>query len=347
MRFSVARNCVLQVSPVFDTYWRFAAARQDLFMRRLNGRIPWTKDPILSEYRFTNPYRASDRVSQYLIQKVIYEGKQTGEEIFFRTLLFKTFNRIETWQLLERRLGEITARTFDVERYASILDDAMKSQQQVYSAAYIMPSPAFGAERKHRNHLLLIDHMLREKTALRVESAKSLKEVFEVLRSQPSFGSFLAFQFTIDLNYSQMIDFSEMDFVVAGPGAQSGIRKCILDNAGLDDADIIRAVTESAEREFERLNLKFESLWGRRLQLIDCQNLFCEVDKYSRVRHPELSATFSRTRIKQRFRAASNSLPQWYPPKWRVRVPKALSPRAISKSSKADRSDQMSLMLRS
>ena len=39
-------------------------------------------------------------------------------------------------------------------------------------------------------------------------------------------GDFLAFQLLIDLNYSNLTDFSEMDFVVAGPGARDGIRKC-------------------------------------------------------------------------------------------------------------------------
>jgi len=67
------------------------------------------------------------------------------------------------------------------------------------------------------------------------------REVFEILRSYPSLGHFLAFQFAIDLNYSAMLDFSEMDFVVAGSDAHSGIRKCFTDTSGFDDADVIRA----------------------------------------------------------------------------------------------------------
>ena len=46
-----------------------------------------------------------------------------------------------------------------------------------------------------------------------------MQAMFEILRSYPSLGNFLAFQFTIDLNYSELTRFSEMDFVVAGPGA--------------------------------------------------------------------------------------------------------------------------------
>ena len=87
---------------VYDTYWRFAVERQNIFFSRVAGNSPpWTDDQILREYKFTNAYRASDRVSQYLIRHVIYKGDQSPEEVFFRILLFKFFNKIETWELEE------------------------------------------------------------------------------------------------------------------------------------------------------------------------------------------------------------------------------------------------------
>ena len=88
---------------VFDTFWRFALERQNLFFGRYEGKAfdEWTSDPILFRYRFTNVYRASDRVSQYLIRNVIYEGDQSASELFFRIILFKLFNKIETWELLK------------------------------------------------------------------------------------------------------------------------------------------------------------------------------------------------------------------------------------------------------
>jgi hypothetical protein len=318
-QIQIAPGRVLKTTPVFDTYWRFAEARQALFMKRVRGESPpWTTDPVIAQHRFTNAYRASDRVSQYLIRHVIYEGNDKPEEIFFRVLLFKIFNRIDTWERLVTALGPPTWRSFELERYASVLDDLMRDGERVYSAAYIMPSPSFGDARKHRNHLRLIEHMMRDGAPAKVARARSLADVFTILKSYPSLGAFLAFQFTIDLNYSEMIDFSEMQFVVAGPGARDGIRKCFSDTAGLEEADVIRAVTDRASEEFERLGLSFQTLWGRPLQLIDCQNLFCEVDKYARVVHPEFSGTSGRTRIKQKFASKGTSLPQWYPPKWRL-----------------------------
>ncbi len=317
---------VIKATPVFETYWQFAAKRQDIFMRRINGEpAPWTEDPVLAAHRFTNVYRAADRVSQYLIANVIYRGPTAAEEVFFRTLLFKFFNRIETWEELTAKIGTPSWRTFDFERYARVLDAMLARGDRVYSAAYIMPAPRFGCIRKHRDHLRLLEQMMRDGAPRRVARAQSLAEVFEVLRGYRSIGDFLAFQFTIDLNYSELIDFSEMEFVVAGPGARDGIRKCFTDTGGLSEADVIRVVTERAEEEFGRRGLRFQTLWGRPLHLIDCQNLFCEVDKYARVVHPEFRGTSGRTRIKQKFNPRPTSLPQWYPPKWGLQIPTAVN----------------------
>jgi hypothetical protein len=145
-----------------------------------------------------------------------------------------------------------------------------------------------------------------------------MQDAFEILRAYPTIGDFLAYQFVTDINYSELTDFSEMDFVVPGPGAKDGIRKCFSDRASLNEAEIIRVMADNQEREFDRLGLNFQTLWGRRLQLIDCQNLFCEVDKYSRVAHPDIAGISGRTRIKQKFSPTGPLLRPWYPPKWNI-----------------------------
>lgn len=322
----IAPGRTLKATPVFDSYWKFAARRQDLFMRRvLAAPKPWTTDRFLRTYRFTNAYRAADRVSQYLIRKVLYAGEQTPDEIFFRCILFKLFNKIETWEHLTEQFGPPASDTFDPNRYALALDHLIDSHKTVYSAAYIMPCPPFDHPRKHGNHLRLLDLMLRQQAPARVGNADSLEDVYNILKSYPSIGPFLAFQLAIDLNYSTIIGFSEMDFVVAGPGARSGIRKCFADKAGLNDADLIRAVHEMSEPEFARLGLTFRNLWGRQLHLVDYQNLFCEVDKYARVAHPTAPGPSKRTRIKQRYVPDTRPLPQWYPPNWHLDLPASIA----------------------
>jgi thymidylate kinase len=306
-------------TAVFDTYWRFATERQAIFFRRLKGvKSPWTEDAILHRYKFTNAYRASDRVSQYLIRQVIYAGDQSPRELFFRILLFKFFNRIETWQRLVAALGEPSAKTFVVSTYDKVLTTILESGDPIYSGAYIMPSGGarWGEARKHRMHLRLLDQMLSEGLPERVLAAPAMRDAFDLLKTVPTLGDFLAYQYVTDLNYSSAMDFSESEFVVPGPGARDGIRKCFSSLGDLTEADVIRFVHEHQQEEFDKRQLPFKSLWGRQLQLIDCQNLFCEVDKYARVYHPDVKGNSGRARIKQRFRPAQTPLSYWFPPKW-------------------------------
>ena len=143
-----------------------------------------------------------------------------------------------------------------------------------------------------------------------------MQQAFEILKSFPGFGDFLAYQILIDINYSTIINFSESEFVVPGPGAKGGISKCFKDTLGLSEVEIIKLMTDRQEIEFERLGLTFKTLWGRKLQLIDCQNIFCEVDKYARVKHPEIRGKSDRLRIKQVLKINSEPIDFWFPPKW-------------------------------
>ncbi len=312
-----------KISEVYESYWRFAAERQNIFFRRMSGESrPWTDDTVLTTYKFTNAYRASDRVSQYLIRHVIYRADlpSAPHEIFFRILLFKLFNKIETWELLERSFGQITFEDYRFAHYDEALKRAMRDGCRIYSAAYIMPpgSRAFGKSAKHQNNLLLLERMMEDRLPAKLTQTPTMQEGFEKLLAYPTIGDFLAYQFITDINYSEITDFSEMDFVVPGPGARDGLRKCFVDSGGLNEPELIRFMADLQEQEFERLGLDFQSLWGRRLQLIDCQNLFCEVDKYARVAHPQIAGRTGRSRIKQKFEPNQTPIELFYPPKWKL-----------------------------
>jgi alpha-glutamyl/putrescinyl thymine pyrophosphorylase clade 1 len=307
-------------TAVFDTYWQFAVERQEIYYRRLAGEpAPWTTDEIIRAHRFTNAYRVADRVSQYLVHEVLYKGDQQPGEVFFRALLFKLFNKVETWELLVSAVGCPTTDGFDLPRFDQVLTRARGRGRPIYSAAYIMPSASvYGSKLKHTNHLRLLRQMLADGLPDQIGQAKTLAQVFARLREYPSLGDFLAYQLAIDINYSGLIDFSEMEFVVPGPGAREGIRKCFSNWDVLDGAELIRWVTETQEEQLARRGLTLRTLWGRPLQLVDCQNLFCEVGKYARVAHPEATPVGGRTRIKQVYRASTKPLQPWFPPKWKI-----------------------------
>jgi hypothetical protein len=151
-----------------------------------------------------------------------------------------------------------------------------------------------------------------------IKAAESLESVYEALASYPLIGPFMAYQIAIDINYSDVIDFSEDEFTVPGPGALRGMQKCFEDFGGLSQRELIDYMVERQEAEFDRLEIDFSSLFGRRLHAIDCQNLFCEVDKYSREAFPELKS--ARSRIKARYVPKQRDLELFYPPKWGLEV---------------------------
>jgi hypothetical protein len=338
---------------IFDTYWRFAAMRQEVFFNKLkNVPPPWTSDPILNTYKFCNAYRVSDRVSQYLIKNVIYDENKSKneEEVLFRILLFKIFNKIETWEYLENKIGDyITLSNFDLEAYSTMLQEAMDLGYVIYTSAYMScASKEFGYDKKHQNHLALINKMVvQDRVINSIVKAKSLEEIFHIIESYPLLGKFMAYQLATDINYSEVINFDENSFTIAGPGAERGINKCFIDTEGKSYADVIYWMTENQENEFQRLGLNFQSLWGRPLQTIDCQNLFCETDKYCRAAFPDLKS--NRKKIKAKFTATPQPIDYFYPPKWCIndQVQETLSQRLppLEIPNLQDNGQQLSLEL--
>ncbi len=58
----------------------------------------------------------------------------------------------------------------------------------------------------------------------------------------------------------------------------------------MSNEDIIRYMYEHQDEKFKRLGLDFKKIGNRPLQLIDCQNIFCELDKYCRQALPDLKS---------------------------------------------------------
>lgn len=307
---------------VYDLYWYFACERQNIFWRKLEGKEPpWTEDEILQEYKFCNSYRVNDRVSQYLLKNVIYNGKTyDNDDTIFRIILFKLFNKEQTWELLLENIGDPTLKKFNRKTYSEVLEKAISNGIKIYNDAYIScANKAFGFDRKHDNHLALLQKMfLEDKMQDKILKCKNMKEAFEIIESYPLIGDFMAYQLVTDINYSDVVDWKENEFAVAGPGSLRGINKCFIDKENMSNEDIIKYMYENQDKEFKRLNLNFKRIENRELQLIDCQNIFCELDKYCRQALPELKS--NRKKIKKKYIPKISKIEYMYPPKWKVEL---------------------------
>lgn len=303
----------------YDLYWQFAANRQAVLEARLAGHDqPWTDDPILLEYKFCNVFRATDRVSQYLIRHVAYHAEHcTPADRLFQIIAFRIFSRISTWERLREYLGRYPLiHDLRSGKFLEGLEHAKATEGGLYTGAFILcATDAYSHKSKHLNHnALLRDMFIDHRLADDLLDAASLHKIYDLLHAYPLMGDFMAYQIAIDLNYSDLINFDEDDFTRPGPGALRGIHKCFKSLGDYTPTEIVHYMVDRQEMEFARLGLQFNGLFGRRLHAIDAQGLFCETDKYCRVALPEL--TSSRRRIKARFAAQTAPVTLFLPPKW-------------------------------
>jgi len=309
---------------VFKYYFYFVQERMNIFWNKYEyNKGPLTNDIILKENKFTNVYRASDRISQYLISNVIYDKLEGFDErdILFRILIFKIFNKIETWEYLENEIGLFSIKNFDLSKVNELLKNRMLSKIPIYNNAYMMTGTHSKYNHltfKHEKWLQMVQNeIVNEKTLEKIIKAKSLEQVYQLLRERSFIGDFLAYQYTIDLNYSPVIDFSENSFVKAGIGSIRGIKKCFMPLKKSEYEDAIRYTHENFEKYQQKYGFtKFKNLFGRQPTLIDIQNCFCETDKYLRAKMPELQV--DNKRIKQKYKSGKPTLNLFFPPKWEI-----------------------------
>ena len=248
---------------MFDTYWRFAAARQALYEARLQGRAaPWTEDPILRRHRFTNCYRAADRVSQFLISQVIYQGPQDPDEVVFRTLLFKVFNRIPTWQRLEALSARCPGGSTTTPATSEVLSRHSRAES---GSTRRLTSCRHRRSARRASMRITCDcwtHDGRPMLAGKVRSAGSMAAAFEVLRRYPAIGDFLAYQYVIDLNYSPVLDVRRDGVRRPGAGRAGRHPEVLRPAADGIEAEVIRYMADRQEEHFARLGLAFAGLRG-------------------------------------------------------------------------------------
>lgn len=316
------RPCsVVPNDAVLRFYFYFIQERMNVFWNRCERKSKLTDDPILQKYKFTNVYRACDRVSQYLINRVIYRDFElySPQDVLLRILVFKIFNKPETWEYIQETYGEITMSHFEV----SVLSRLLSKRQQkvpIFNNAYMMTGTHHLYDTyssKHEKWLTMVKREVIEGGVLdKILQAQSLRSVYEVLNQCSFLGSFLSYQYAIDFNYTPYLNFDENSFVKAGIGAIRGIKKCFV-SYGAEYEDAIRYV----QKNFKELQIRygytsFRPLPGRMPTLLDLQNCFCETDKYLRQAMPELRVDNSR--IKQVFKASRQSIHYAFPPQWNI-----------------------------
>lgn len=266
-----------QIRRFFD----FMNERHRIYLRREKGEsFPWTKDPILLKWKFTNVFRQLDRVTVELGKRL--EGVKSSELILFKIAAFRIFNWPTTFDLIE----DLTNGEWNLRRATTILDNRKRAGGKLFTGAYIITSA--GAPSKHRQALKTIGEIWKDRASLLrfIKRRNSMLETTLLFTQYPMIGNFIGYEYACDLRHTKILRDADdiLYWANTGPGAKRGVNRVL----GLDFKSPLKpAEANSYMHELLMLSPDYLADWMPALEMRDVEHTLCEFDKYERTRLDE------------------------------------------------------------
>jgi len=261
----------------------FMQERHAIYTRRQAGQPkPWTRDPILRNYRFCNVYRELDTVTRWIAKN--WRDPHTGDpHVWFAMAAARFVNWPDTlaecgypvpW---EPRVGAYSMR----EHFTNTLLMRHSAGEKVFTGAYII-NAGTGSKALHVTRGILTP--LWENREYIREAATSLARFHERLMEFRGMGSFMAGQVVCDAKYTRLLDAAPdwWDWACPGPGSERGLNRVMGRPAGqrwkkgewLPMLLLLKLLVEPLVHDAGMPPVHAQ----------DLQNCLCEFDKYERVR---------------------------------------------------------------
>lgn len=266
-------------------FWEFARERYGIFLKRRDAKPwPWTSDPILQQYRFTNVFREDDRVTR-CIKAEVRDVISNPEQLVTALTACRFLNRDTTISLLGPMFRD---EGWNYERARKQLSGV----KPITGAAYMIVTP-HGMDKlaginqivsavQAKAHLLTMTWR-RDRTPM--------VEVWNQFQQFEFIGPFIAYEITLDLRRTPLLGNppDRFSWAAVGPGSARGaswVKYGVAEklhyqkNNQLDEVqEIMRELLVASS---------FHSNWlvsFPPLEMEDVENLLCEFDKYCRTKY--------------------------------------------------------------
>jgi hypothetical protein len=271
-----------QLEPAPESlFWHWISERHRIYLLRQSGAAkPWTADPILQRYKFTNAFRQLDRGTQWLTQNFLgpFENA-SGGLIVGNVAWYRMFN----WTGTGERLGWQV--DWNTDKIKHTLTRAYYDGEQVFTNAHIIWSeegiPKIDAIVNY------VANVWKDKDdiAYRAQIENTLEGTFNRLTRYKGIGGFIAYEIVSDLRHTRLLNGARdiMTWANMGPGAKRGLQRldmpCKNQKQGVESMQIL--LSRSQERP-NALPVGFPEL-----EMRDIEHSLCEFDKYCRVKFGE------------------------------------------------------------
>lgn len=226
-------------------FFAFARERHAIYLRRRASLpAPWTQDPILQKYSFTNVFRQLDKTTQWYTEHV--RTSVDLDHMLLATVVYRWFNRIRTGEAIFERddiKGGWTAwQQLVTGNGVAQMGEAIRlwcGDGPYVTGAYIIKTPDGYSKLDGVLHCIdmftdqvheFLDQRLNQESLGRLlvanhsEVGFSLESVWRWLRQFPFLGDFMAYEIVTDLRWSVIQNASDiMTWANPGPGATRGI----------------------------------------------------------------------------------------------------------------------------
>lgn len=260
-------------------FWYWINERHRIWtVRQTRREPPWTDDPILAHWKFTNVFRRLDRVS------VAYADRmKTAGNLAWETFLFRTFNWPPTFDLLREHGLD---KKWSQKKAARLLTRHKDQGNKVFTGAYIITNSGSDVPK--------VDLACQSLTGIWKDRADleqfllgctTLEEAWKgLLGCAPMVGPFVAYELVSDFRWSYLSNATDINtWAHAGPGAVRGLNRIF--RGGPKNGALTNKTAEMHQLLMKAPENRAD--WVPELEMRDVEHSLCEYDKYMRVYNEE------------------------------------------------------------
>ena len=276
------------MTPI-QQFFAYARERYSIRLKRNAGQAkPWTKDPLLLRYSFTEVFREDDRTTTWL-RNYVREPLRNDPMVLPAVLIFRWFNRISTGEAIftQRDMFD-NATAFDRFMHSGETRDLKVAIREhcglgpYITGAYTINTRIPGEKLSKLDGVLRLIEIWFDRHDWRQPDTSSL-QAFCTWCASPALGPFMTDQVATDLRWTYLLENAPdiMSWANPGPGCAAGLNRVFGRRAG-QRVPIPQMVEEM------RALLAFSQLddyWPRdypRWELHEVENCCCEFEKYQR-----------------------------------------------------------------